>query len=255
MIVASLVWGSPAWGWAALALGAAGLLLLVWGYARLRSLDRIQFAAAALKAIGLAALAFCLVEPLISDTHARRGANMFAVVADNSQSMTVHDLGSQQSRGEKLQAQFAKVKDEAAARDPAALQKRVRELVRGQKPLFETREDLKNATQVMQTLFTHPSYSAHLAAQGKEQVVMIGYSDSNKDAGILAASFALYQAQRRLWAVAERHGVRLTLFHGRGGTVNRGGGGPMHAAILAQPAGTVRGHLKLTEQGEVISQK
>jgi len=104
MIVASLVWGSPAWGWAALALGAVGLALLVWGYARARSLGRLQFAAAALKAIGLAALALCLVEPLISDTHARRGANMFAIVADNSQSMTVHDLGSKESRGEKLQA-------------------------------------------------------------------------------------------------------------------------------------------------------
>jgi uncharacterized membrane protein len=104
MIVASLVWGSPAWGWAALALGVVGLGLLVWGYARVRSLDRVQLAAAALKAIGLAALAFCLVEPLISDTHARRGANMFAVVADNSQSMTIHDLGSTESRGQKLQA-------------------------------------------------------------------------------------------------------------------------------------------------------
>lgn len=104
MIVASLVWGSPAWGWAALALGAAGLALLAWGYTRSASLGRFELAAAALKAIGLAGLAFCLVEPLISDTHARRGANMFAVVADNSQSMTIHDLGSKESRGEKLQA-------------------------------------------------------------------------------------------------------------------------------------------------------
>ena len=103
MILASLVWGSPAWSWTALALGVAGLAFLLWGYLRAASLGRAQLVAAALKVVGLAALAFCLVEPLISDTHARRGANMFAIVADNSQSMTIHDLGAIESRGQHLQ--------------------------------------------------------------------------------------------------------------------------------------------------------
>jgi hypothetical protein len=103
MILASLVWGSPAWSWTALALGVVGIAILIWGYWRAASGSGVKLAAAALKLVGLAALAFCLVEPLISDTRARRGANMFAVVADNSQSMTIHDVGSKESRGQKLQ--------------------------------------------------------------------------------------------------------------------------------------------------------
>ncbi len=119
-------------------------------------------------------------------------------------------------------------------------------------PLFETREDLKNAPQVMATLFNHPSYRAHLAAQGMEQIVMIGYSDSNKDAGYLTATWELYQAQDLLAQCCRQHEVKLTLFHGRGGTIARGGG-PASRAILAQPPGSVEGRIRITEQGEVIN--
>lgn len=122
-------------------------------------------------------------------------------------------------------------------------------------PLFETLADLEAAPEILETLLTIPLYRRWVRALGDQQEIMLGYSDSNKDVGILSASWALFQAQRRLWAVARAHGVELALFHGRGGTVNRGGGGPMHAAILAQPAGTVAGRLKLTEQGEVINVK
>jgi len=119
-------------------------------------------------------------------------------------------------------------------------------------PLFETRQDLVNAPSIMEELFAHPSYRAHLAAQGSEQIVMIGYSDSNKDAGYLTATWELYQAQARLSECCRQHEVGLTLFHGRGGTTARGGG-PANRAILAQPPGSVEGRIRLTEQGEVIS--
>ncbi|MCA9980536.1 MAG: phosphoenolpyruvate carboxylase, partial [Anaerolineales bacterium] len=119
-------------------------------------------------------------------------------------------------------------------------------------PLFETRADLVNAPDVMTKLFEHPSYSVHLARQGNEQNIMIGYSDSNKDAGYLAAQWELYQAQEAMGKVCEKHGVGLTLFHGRGGTIARGGG-PANRAILAQPPGTVNGKIRVTVQGEVIN--
>jgi hypothetical protein len=104
MIVASLVWGSPTWAWTALVLGVIGLVALAWGYWRVAAEGRLKAAAAALKAIGIAGLAFCLIEPLFSGTRAKSGANMFAVVADNSQSMTVHDRGDADSRGHSLKA-------------------------------------------------------------------------------------------------------------------------------------------------------
>jgi phosphoenolpyruvate carboxylase len=119
-------------------------------------------------------------------------------------------------------------------------------------PLFETREDLKNAPDVMTNLFSHHAYHAHLAEQGMEQVVMIGYSDSNKDAGFLTATWELYQAQDLLAKCCREHGVALTIFHGRGGTIARGGG-PANRAILAQPPGSVEGRIRITEQGEVIN--
>lgn len=119
-------------------------------------------------------------------------------------------------------------------------------------PLFETRQDLVNAPRIMELLFAHPSYRAHLAAQGNEQIVMIGYSDSNKDAGYLTATWELYQAQDKLTECCRKHEVGLTLFHGRGGTTARGGG-PTNRAILAQPPGSVEGRIRITEQGEVIS--
>jgi phosphoenolpyruvate carboxylase len=121
-------------------------------------------------------------------------------------------------------------------------------------PLFETIEDLRRAPEIMRRLFEHPVYRRRLAAHGNLQEVMIGYSDSSKDGGILTSSWELYKAQERLWEVARQQGVELRLFHGRGGTVGRGGG-PSHEAILAQPPETVAGRIKITEQGEVISSK
>jgi phosphoenolpyruvate carboxylase len=120
-------------------------------------------------------------------------------------------------------------------------------------PLFETREDLVAAPNIMQRLFEHPSYRAHLEMQAREQIVMIGYSDSNKDAGFLTATWELYQAQDKLQQCCRGAGVGLTLFHGRGGTIARGGG-PTNRAILAQPPGSVEGRIRITEQGEVINE-
>jgi phosphoenolpyruvate carboxylase len=121
-------------------------------------------------------------------------------------------------------------------------------------PLFETIDDLRRAPEALGRLFRNPVYRRHLAAQGNVQDVMIGYSDSSKDGGILTSSWELYKAQERLWETARAHNVELKLFHGRGGTVGRGGG-PSHAAILAQPPDTVAGRIRITEQGEVISSK
>ncbi|MGP3790769.1 phosphoenolpyruvate carboxylase [Pseudomonas sp. B392_1p] len=115
-------------------------------------------------------------------------------------------------------------------------------------PLFETLADLQRAGQVIDRLLALPLYRASLAGV---QEVMIGYSDSAKDAGTTAAAWAQYQAQENLVAVCRRHAVELLLFHGRGGTVGRGGG-PAHAAILSQPPGSVSGRLRTTEQGEMI---
>ncbi len=121
-------------------------------------------------------------------------------------------------------------------------------------PLFETIDDLQRAPDVMKRLFENPVYAQILAAQGNLQEVMIGYSDSSKDGGILTSSWELFKAQDSLWQIAREHTVELRLFHGRGGTIGRGGG-PTHEAILAQPSGTVAARIKTTEQGEVISGK
>ena len=144
-------------------------------------------------------------------------------------------------------------------------------------PLFETVEDLKKAPQVMQTLFELPFYRAALAgsyqalaqwsspsSQDKSgtlslypanlQEIMVGYSDSNKDSGFLSSNWEIHKAQKALHSVAEKFGLQLRLFHGRGGSVGRGGG-PAYKAILAQPAGTVNGRIKITEQGEVLASK
>ena len=121
-------------------------------------------------------------------------------------------------------------------------------------PLFETIDDLNRAGQVLDSLFDVPSYREHLQASGNTQEVMLGYSDSGKDGGILAASWRLYEAQQTIVVAGDRHGVKCVLFHGRGGSISRGGG-PTHESIMSQPPGTVRGAIKFTEQGEVLSSK
>ena len=121
-------------------------------------------------------------------------------------------------------------------------------------PLFETVADLHSATATMEKLFENPAYARHLTARARTQTVMVGYSDSNKDGGYLTANWELHCAQRALAEVCRRHGVALTLFHGRGGTVGRGGG-PTNRAVLAQPPESVGGRLRLTEQGESITNR
>ena len=121
-------------------------------------------------------------------------------------------------------------------------------------PLFETVADLHAAPATLERLFENPAYARHLAARGGAQTVMVGYSDSNKDGGYLTANWELHRAQRALAAVCRKRGVTLTLFHGRGGTVGRGGG-PTNRAILAQPPESVGGRLRLTEQGESVTNR
>ncbi|HVO10794.1 MAG TPA: phosphoenolpyruvate carboxylase [Vicinamibacteria bacterium] len=121
-------------------------------------------------------------------------------------------------------------------------------------PLFETVADLHGAPATMEKLFENPAYARHLAGRGRTQTIMVGYSDSNKDGGYLSANWELHLAQRSLAALCRRHGIGLTLFHGRGGTVGRGGG-PTNRAILAQPPESVGGRLRLTEQGESITNR
>lgn len=121
-------------------------------------------------------------------------------------------------------------------------------------PLFESIESLRGAAESMDRLYRSEAYRRQLEARGMRQQIMLGYSDSMKDGGYLAACAVLEQVQRELASQAESEGVRLEFFHGRGGTIARGGG-PSHRAILAQPNGTVNGRIKLTEQGEVIASK
>jgi phosphoenolpyruvate carboxylase len=122
-------------------------------------------------------------------------------------------------------------------------------------PLFETLDDLEQAPNVVRALLDDPVYRRQLEARARRQEIMVGYSDSAKDAGLLPASWALYRAQEALTEIADSSGIELTLFHGRGGTVGRGGGSPVWRALAALPPGTIRGRIKITEQGEIISQQ
>jgi phosphoenolpyruvate carboxylase len=124
-------------------------------------------------------------------------------------------------------------------------------------PLFETVDDLNDAPGVMNTLYDNAAYSKHLRARPAHdgllrQQIMIGYSDSNKDGGYIASNWSLYRAQQQLSDVCKARGVMLELFHGRGGSIGRGGG-PTNRAIKSQPPASMHGHIKITEQGEVIS--
>jgi phosphoenolpyruvate carboxylase len=121
-------------------------------------------------------------------------------------------------------------------------------------PLFETGADLAGCAEIVESCLRLPVYREHLRLRGDVQEIMIGYSDSNKDVGFVAANWALYQAQRALRDLAKRHSIQLRLFHGRGGAIGRGGG-PANQAILAQPPGSVGNQIKITEQGEVIADR
>ncbi|MCA1619551.1 MAG: phosphoenolpyruvate carboxylase [Acidobacteria bacterium] len=121
-------------------------------------------------------------------------------------------------------------------------------------PLFESIEDLRNCPAACRALWTSREYAPYLDSWGRRQEVMLGYSDSNKDGGMLTSTWEIFKAHRALHRVARECGVRLQLFHGRGGTVGRGGG-PTHHSIVAQPAGAFEGSLKITEQGEVLNWK
>ena len=141
-------------------------------------------------------------------------------------------------------AQAAGVQVAASADDPGLMPV----------PLFESIDSLRAAGSVMRRLWSHPEYQPVLDSWGRWQEVMLGYSDSNKDGGMLTSTWELYKAHRELHHAAQEYGVKLRLFHGRGGTVGRGGG-PTHAAILAQPPGCFSGHIRITEQGEVLNWK
>jgi phosphoenolpyruvate carboxylase len=119
-------------------------------------------------------------------------------------------------------------------------------------PLFETIEDLRRAPSIFESLLELPVYREHLATCHDEQMIMIGYSDSNKDGGYVMSNWTLYQGQENITKVAQKHNIALTIFHGRGGTIARGGG-PANRGIRAQPPGSISGRFRLTEQGEVIA--
>ena len=121
-------------------------------------------------------------------------------------------------------------------------------------PLFETIADLRGCTQILEQAFSKPVYRNYVEHCHDVQQVMLGYSDSSKDGGILTSSWELYQAQNRLATVSQQHGIGITIFHGRGGAIGRGGG-PIYEAILGQPPGSVNGRMRITEQGEMLSFK
>ncbi|MBL6765235.1 MAG: phosphoenolpyruvate carboxylase [Verrucomicrobiae bacterium] len=121
-------------------------------------------------------------------------------------------------------------------------------------PLLETIDDLRNAPEMLRTLWKSPAYRTHLRSRGNLQEVMVGYSDSNKDGGYMAANWCLHEAQREIVKTAEAAGVRICLFHGKGGSIDRGGG-TSHRSLRAQPQAAASGRIRITEQGEIISLK
>jgi len=121
-------------------------------------------------------------------------------------------------------------------------------------PLFETIEDLQNSSIIIKTLFENKAYKAQLKCRANTQIVMLGYSDSNKDGGIFTSNYELFKTQKELKSICSDYDIELMLFHGRGGSISRGGG-PVFQSILAQPKGSVEGKIKITEQGEMISSK
>jgi phosphoenolpyruvate carboxylase len=139
-------------------------------------------------------------------------------------------------------------------KEAGLLRPRERELDVNIVPLFETIADLRNCASIMDELLAVPEYLWLLESRGRAQEVMLGYSDSNKDGGFLTSGWELYKAEIALSDTFRRHGITLRLFHGRGGSVGRGGG-PSYQAILAQPSGVVQGQIRITEQGEVIAAK
>ncbi len=163
----------------------------------------------------------------------------------------VKDLAAAPDGAKDLAAAPDGAKDQAAAPDSA-----VSDLIVS--PLFETIADLRNAAAIMRAFYALPGVAAMMQRSGAQQDIMLGYSDSNKDGGTFTSSWELYRAEIELVelfdALGRDHGITLRLFHGRGGTVGRGGG-PSYQAILAQPPGTVKGQIRLTEQGEVIASK
>jgi phosphoenolpyruvate carboxylase len=121
-------------------------------------------------------------------------------------------------------------------------------------PLFETIDDLRSCTTILEDAFNHPIYREHVETCHSQQQIMLGYSDSSKDGGILTSSWELYQVQRKLTDLGKRSSIGITIFHGRGGAIGRGGG-PIYEAILGQPQGSVHGRIRITEQGEMLSFK
>ena len=121
-------------------------------------------------------------------------------------------------------------------------------------PLFETIEDLENSNEIMKQYLGYDIVKRWIKKSNNYQEIMLGYSDSNKDGGYLSSGWTLYKAQNELTKIGEERGIKITFFHGRGGTVGRGGG-PSYDAITSQPFGTIKDRIRLTEQGEVIGNK
>ena len=121
-------------------------------------------------------------------------------------------------------------------------------------PLFEEIDDLEESHNIISNLFDNKEYKNHLINFNNSQEIMLGYSDSNKDGGIVSSQWSVYKSQIALFSTGQKHDINISFFHGRGGTISRGGG-PTYNSILSQPKGTIKNAIRYTEQGEVISDK